>query len=82
MELMAERMDVARKIGEFKRDNNMVILQSGRWDEIVKDRVNKGEKKELTEDFVRAMFDAIHQESIRHQVKIMNTGVLQDVNKH
>lgn len=82
MELMAERMDVAKRIGEFKRDNNMVILQSSRWDEIVKDRVNKGEKKELTEDFVRAMFDAIHQESIRHQAKVMNTGVLQDVNKH
>jgi chorismate mutase len=67
-------MDVAKKIGEFKRDNNMIILQSGRWDEIVQDRVAKGQKKEMTEEFIRGIFDAIHQESIRNQTKIMNVN--------
>jgi chorismate mutase len=82
MEMIAERMDIAKKIGEFKRDNNMVILQSGRWDEIVKDRVAKGQKKELTEEFVRALFDAVHQESIRNQTKIMNVNASHDVSHH
>jgi chorismate mutase len=74
MEILVERMDVAKKIGEFKRDNNMIILQSGRWDEIVQDRVAKGQKKEMTEEFIRGIFDAIHQESIRNQTKIMNVN--------
>ena len=72
LEIMGERMDIARKIGEFKRDNGITILQTNRWDEIINDRIKKASKKELTEDFVREMMDAIHQESIRHQTKIMN----------
>lgn len=73
LELMSERMDIARAIGQFKKDNGITILQTGRWDEIVNDRVKKGAKKELTEEFVKEMFEAIHQESIRNQTRIMNT---------
>ena len=72
LEIMGERMDIARKIGEFKRDNGITILQTNRWDEIINDRIKKASKKELTEDFVKDMMEAIHQESIRHQTKIMN----------
>ncbi len=72
LEIMGERMDIAKKIGEFKRDNGITILQTNRWDEIINDRVKKAAKKELTEDFVIDMMEAIHQESIRHQTRIMN----------
>ncbi|MCO5233011.1 MAG: bifunctional 3-deoxy-7-phosphoheptulonate synthase/chorismate mutase type II [Chitinophagales bacterium] len=72
LEILVDRMDIVEKIGEFKRDNNITILQSGRWDEIVHDRVQKGLKKGLTEDFIKDLFEAVHQESIRHQTKVMN----------
>jgi len=72
LEIMGERMEIAKAIGEFKRDNGITILQSNRWDEIVNDRISKGAKKELTEDFVKELFEAVHQESIRHQTKVMN----------
>jgi chorismate mutase len=72
LEIMGERMDIARKIGEFKRDNGITILQTNRWDEIINDRAEKAAKKELTRQFVVEIMDAIHQESIRHQTKIMN----------
>ena len=72
LEIMGERMDIARKIGEFKRDNGITILQTNRWDEIINDRAEKAAKKDLTRDFVIHMMEAIHQESIRHQTKIMN----------
>lgn len=75
MEILSERMDIAKQIGEFKRDNNITILQTNRWDEIVHDRIEKGMKKDLTEDFIKEMFEAIHQESIRHQTKVMNSAV-------
>lgn len=72
LEIMGERMEIARKIGEFKRDNGVTILQTNRWDEIINDRAEKAAKKELTREFVIEMMEAIHQESIRHQTKIMN----------
>ncbi|HZH68718.1 MAG TPA: chorismate mutase, partial [Chitinophagales bacterium] len=72
LEILAERMDIAEKIGEFKRDNKMTILQTGRWDQIVQDRAKMGLSKGLTEEFVKELFEAIHQESIRHQTKVMN----------
>ncbi len=72
LEILAERMDIAEKIGEFKRDNKITILQTSRWDEIVQDRADKGGSKGLTKEFVRELFVAIHQESIRHQTKVMN----------
>jgi chorismate mutase len=72
LELMAERMEIAESIGEYKRKQGVTILQTSRWDEIVKDRVKTGRSKELTEIFVKEMFEAIHQESIRKQTEIMN----------
>jgi chorismate mutase len=73
MEILAERMDIAKQIGQFKKDNNVTILQTNRWAEIVTDRIEKGAKRELTEDFIKELFEAIHQESIRHQTKVMNS---------
>lgn len=72
LEIMGERMEIARKIGEFKRDNGITILQTNRWDEIINDRAEKAAQKELTREFVIELMEAIHQESIRHQTKIMN----------
>jgi chorismate mutase len=72
LELMSERMGIARQIGEFKRDAGITILQTGRWDEIVRDRVKTGAEKELTEKFVLDLMEAVHKESIRNQTKVMN----------
>ncbi len=72
LEIMGERMFIARQIGEFKRDNGITILQTNRWDEIINTRAENAAKKKLSREFVIEMMEAIHQESIRHQTKIMN----------
>jgi len=72
LELLAERMDIAEHIGEYKKEQGVTILQTSRWDEIVHDRVQAGHSKELSEIFVKEMFEAIHQESIRKQTAVMN----------
>ncbi len=72
LNILSERMDIAEKIAEFKKQNNVTILQAGRWDAIVHDRVQKGLAKGLTEDFLKDLLNAIHQESIRHQTVVMN----------
>ena len=63
------------KIGEYKKDNNITILQSARWDEIVRRVMIKGKSKGLSEELIDTIFKAIHQESINHQMRIMNNGV-------
>jgi len=72
LEILADRMKVAEKIGRYKKENNITILQSGRWDELLKERTNKAVKKGLSEEFILKVLRAIHQESINHQTKVMN----------
>ena len=71
IELLGKRMKVADKIGELKKENNVAVLQSRRWNEILGKMVLEGEQKGLSEEFVLRMFKAIHQESINHQEKII-----------
>ncbi len=72
IELLGKRMQVADKIGELKKDQNVAVLQSRRWNEILGNMVLEGENKGLSEEFVLRMFKAIHQESINHQEAIIN----------
>ena len=78
LDLMEQRMKVAETIGRYKKENNITILQSIRWDEIIKRAVAKGQAKGLSAELIDAIFKAIHQESINHQMKIMNNGVKPD----
>ena len=70
--LIGQRMKIADKIGAYKKDNNITILQTNRWNDILEKAYKKGEKLGLGKDFITKYFDAIHLESINHQNKIMN----------
>ena len=72
VDLLGKRMKVADQIGSLKKDKNVAVLQSKRWNEILGNMVLEGEGKGLSEEFVLKMFKAIHQESINHQEKIIN----------
>jgi chorismate mutase len=72
VDLLGKRMKVADQIGGLKKDKNVAVLQSKRWNEILGNMVLEGESKGLSEEFVLKMFKAIHQESINHQEKIIN----------
>jgi len=66
------RMDIAERIGEFKKKNKITILQANRWDEIVNQRLKSGLALSLSEDFIRGFLKLIHSESIRKQSEVMN----------
>ena len=72
LDLLEKRMKVAEKIGRYKKENNITILQSLRWNEIIKRAINKGATKGLSAEMIDGIFKAIHQESINHQMKVMN----------
>ena len=75
LDLLEQRMKVSETIGRYKKENNITILQSARWDEIVKRAMIKGRAKGLSDELIDTMFKAIHQESINRQMKIMNNGI-------
>ncbi len=69
---LGERMKIVRQIGEHKRDNNISILQSSRWRELLVDRLAQARSLELSDDIMKYIFQMIHKESIRHQTSVMN----------
>jgi chorismate mutase len=72
LELIGKRMAVAEGIGVIKKKQNMPILQIGRWNEILNQSVEKGNKLGLSSDFINKYLDAIHIESINKQNKVMS----------
>lgn len=73
---MAERMQIVEKIGEFKRDNSVTILQVSRWDEIMHKRSAFAQALKLDLSFTSKLLELIHGESIRKQTQIMNAKPL------
>ncbi len=71
LNMLASRMKVSRKIGEYKRDNNIAILQASRWDSILEEMIRKGADNGLDEKFITAVFNAIHEASVRVQNEIL-----------
>lgn len=72
---IAERMQVVQKIGEFKRDNGVTILQVNRWDQIMHKRSAFASALKLDLNFTGKLLELIHSESIRKQTEIMNDKV-------
>jgi len=72
LQVLSTRMKVAQKIGEYKKNNDITILQTNRWNEILDRAVSKGNKLGLSNDFVTKYMDAVHMESINQQNKVMN----------
>lgn len=75
IDLIEKRMKVAETIGKYKKANNITILQSTRWDEIVKRAMQKGMAKGLSPELIDNLFKAIHQESINIQMNVMNSDI-------
>ncbi|MCZ2102620.1 MAG: chorismate mutase [Chitinophagales bacterium] len=75
MHSLASRMQLAREIGAYKRDQNMIILQSERWIEIFQKYIERGSQNGLSEEFITQIIKAIHNESIEQQVRIMEEKI-------
>lgn len=71
LQLLAERMSVAEKIGHIKRENDVRILQSLRWESIAERTLARSASLGLSIEFLQTLLDAIHVESINHQNKVM-----------
>ncbi len=71
MSMLASRMKIAREIGQYKKENNMTILQTSRWKEVLDKYLGRGLENGLSEEFVTKFIKSIHDESIEQQSKVM-----------
>lgn len=69
---VAERMQIAEKIGQYKKDNGITILQVNRWDEILNKRTTYAKALKLSAEFTEKLLELLHSESIRKQTEVMN----------
>lgn len=72
LELLAKRMRVSREIGQFKKENNLSILQTPRYGELLDKRGALAEALDLNSEFVKQIWKEIHEESVRQQLDILN----------
>lgn len=71
IDTLSKRMKIVEEIGQYKRQNNITVLQIRRWSEIIYDRLGMGERHGLNKDFLLKMLQLVHKESIRKQEEIM-----------
>ncbi|MDF7821891.1 chorismate mutase [Runella sp. MFBS21] len=74
LEILSHRMSLVEQLGEYKRDNNVAVLQMDRWRQLRKNRADLGKQLNLYPDFVEELFELIHMASIRKQTEVMNSA--------
>ena len=71
LQLLARRMEVSEQIGEYKKRNNVTVVQMDRWKKILADHIATGEEMGLSAVLINKVFDAVHQASIERQGRVM-----------
>ena len=72
IEILGKRMEVSRDIGQFKKEHRMQILQTSRYDDILSTRVKLAQQMGMSGEFMRTVYSAIHEESVRQQIEVFN----------
>jgi chorismate mutase len=72
LEVLGRRMSVAREIGHYKKEHHMPAVQAGRYNTLMERRVKDAESLGLSADFMRSILEAIHEESVRQQIEILD----------
>ena len=72
LEILSSRSTIVKQIGQYKKGHNVTALQISRWTQLMESRVNLGSKMELSEVFVKTLFQLIHEDSVRVQSEIMD----------
>lgn len=72
IELLSNRMRICREIGRYKREHNITVFQASRYNEILEKRGAQATHCDMSAEFVATVFENVHQESVRQQMKIIN----------
>jgi chorismate mutase len=72
LETLSSRVAITKQIGRYKKENNVTALQISRWSQLMEDRIKLGKKLDLNDEFVKHIFQLIHEDSVRMQTEIMD----------
>lgn len=72
LDILAKRMRISREIAVYKREHNMTVVQPTRYNELLDKRVAQGGLCGMSADFVKNIFEAIHEESVHQQLDVIN----------
>lgn len=73
LETLNKRMRVSREIGQYKKEHRMPVLQASRYDDLMQKRVKQGQEMGMSSEFMRALLQVIHEESVRQQINVLNS---------
>ena len=71
--VLAKRMRVSQEIGQYKKEHSMSVLQTNRYDEILEKVTANAKKMGMESNFIKVVLEAIHEESIRQQMEVLNS---------
>lgn len=74
LEILSKRMQISKEIGQYKKEHNLTVFQARRHDDVLRSRVQYGVNMGMDGDFVKAVYQAIHEESVRLQMNIINNN--------
>lgn len=72
IEVLNKRMRVCREIGQYKKEHHMQVVQTGRYDDILKSRIKLAEEMGMSGEFMKIVLQAIHEESVRQQIEVLS----------
>ena len=74
MDILGRRMKVVEEIGIYKKTNKITILQLKRWNQLINERIEAGERMGLSRKFILKLLETVHEEGIQRQIDVMNRG--------
>ena len=72
IEALGKRMRISREIGQYKKEHSMPVVQTNRYDSILNSRAQSAIEMGMSGDFMKTVYQAIHEESVRQQIEILN----------
>lgn len=72
LEALSKRMRISREIGQYKKEHSMPVVQTGRYADILNSRAAAAEELGMNGDFMKTVYQAIHEESVRQQIEVLN----------
>lgn len=72
LETLSKRMRISREIGQYKKEHRMPVLQANRYNDVIRTRVKLGEEMSMSTEFLKSVLLAIHEESVRQQIEVLN----------
>ena len=73
IDILARRYSIIKEIGEFKKKNQIPVMQHDRVKEILNRCTERGISYGLSEEFIKKIFSLIIEESCRIEEDILKT---------